>query len=128
MIIIYVLETCPYCNSALQLLKDNKNVLLVSHGNALRALFVHLGFKDEKSIEHFELATGTPICIKVFENDYLLVSNGTKYGLYSKKGELIIPLEYDLIKVFDGDCLSLIKENETAYYFLRSKMYLKPIK
>jgi hypothetical protein len=41
---------------------------------------------------------------------------------------LIIPLEYDLIKVFDGDCLSLIKENETAYYFLRSKMYLKPLK
>lgn len=66
--------------------------------------------------------------VKVFENDYLLVSNGTKYGLYSKKGELIIPLEYDLIKVFDGDCLSLIKENETAYYFLRSKMYLKPSK
>jgi hypothetical protein len=66
--------------------------------------------------------------VKVFENDYILVSNGTKYGLYSKKGELIIPLEYDLIKVFDGDCLSLIKENETAYYFLRSKMYLKPSK
>ena len=24
MIILYVLETCPYCNNALQLLKDNK--------------------------------------------------------------------------------------------------------
>jgi enolase len=59
----------------LPLLKDNKNVLLVSHGNALRALFVHLGFKDEKSIEHFELATGTPICIKVFENDYYYLND-----------------------------------------------------
>jgi len=52
------------------LLKENKNVLLVSHGNALRALFVHLGFKDEKSVEHFELATATPISIDVFKKDY----------------------------------------------------------
>jgi len=58
----------------LPILKDNKNVLLVSHGNALRALFVHLGFKDEKSIEHFELATATPICINVFENDYYYIT------------------------------------------------------
>ena len=53
-------------NTILPLLKTDKNVLLVSHGNALRALFVHLGFKDEKSIEHFEFATATPICIDVF--------------------------------------------------------------
>ncbi len=59
----------------LPILKDNKNVLLVSHGNALRALFVHLGFKDEKSIEHFELATATPICINVFENDYYYLND-----------------------------------------------------
>jgi enolase len=59
----------------LPLLKDNKNVLLVSHGNALRALFVHLGFKDEKSVEHFELATATPICINIFENDYYYLND-----------------------------------------------------
>lgn len=62
--------------------------------------------------------------IKPFESDYFLVSNGKKYGLYSKKGELILPVQYDLIKVFDGDCLYLYHDNETAYYFLRSKMYL----
>jgi enolase len=54
----------------LPLLKAGKNVLLVSHGNALRALFVHLGFKDEKSVEHFELATATPICIDYLNKDY----------------------------------------------------------
>ena len=64
-----------YDEFILPLLKDNKNVLLVSHGNALRALFVHLGFKDEKSIEHFELATATPICINVFENDYYYLND-----------------------------------------------------
>ena len=50
-----------YDNFILPLLKNNKNILLVSHGNALRALFVHLGFKDERTVEHFELATATPI-------------------------------------------------------------------
>ncbi|NBX79390.1 MAG: WG repeat-containing protein [Flavobacteriales bacterium] len=63
--------------------------------------------------------------VKPFETDYFLVSNGKKYGLYSKKGELILPVHYDLIKVFEGDCLSLYTDNETAYYFLRSKLYLK---
>ena len=57
-------------NFIMPLLKENKNVLLISHGNALRALFVHLGFKDEKSVEHFELATATPISIDVFKKDY----------------------------------------------------------
>ena len=66
----------PYFDEfILPILKDNKNVLLVSHGNALRALFVHLGFKDHKSIEHFELATATPICINVFENDYYYLND-----------------------------------------------------
>jgi enolase len=64
-----------YDEFILPILKDNKNVLLVSHGNALRALFVHIGFKDEKSVEHFELATATPICINVFENDYYYLND-----------------------------------------------------
>jgi enolase len=59
-----------YDEFILPLLKAGKNVLLVSHGNALRALFVHLGFKDEKSVEHFEFATATPISIDVFNKDY----------------------------------------------------------
>lgn len=59
-----------YDEFILPLLKENKNVLLVSHGNALRALFVHLGFKDENTVEHFEFATATPISIDVFNKDY----------------------------------------------------------
>jgi enolase len=59
----------------LPLLKEDKDVLLVSHGNALRALFVHLGFKDEKSVEHFELATATPICVDVFKKDYYYLND-----------------------------------------------------
>ena len=71
----------PFYNEfILPLLNAGKNVLLVSHGNSLRALFVHLGFKDEKSIEHFELATATPICINVFEKDYYYLNDYELFG------------------------------------------------
>jgi len=36
-------------------LKNNQNVLVVSHSNTLRALFVYLKLKDEKSIETFDI-------------------------------------------------------------------------
>jgi enolase len=61
------------------LLEQNKNILMVAHGNTLRALFVHLGFKDEKTIEDFELATATPIKIDTYNltfnylNDFELI-------------------------------------------------------
>lgn len=47
-----------------------KNVLLVAHGNSLRALFVHLGIKDEKTIESFEIGTGIPIRLDVENKTY----------------------------------------------------------
>lgn len=66
-----------YFDTVIQpLLDENKHVLVVSHGNTLRALFVHFGIKDEKTIEQFEIPTGVPIQIDVkskayrFENFY----------------------------------------------------------
>ncbi len=52
------------------LLNDNRNVLLVAHGNSLRALFVHLGIKNEKTIESFEIGTGVPIQVDVVNKTY----------------------------------------------------------
>lgn len=52
------------------LLNDNRNVLLVAHGNSLRALFVHLGIKNEKTIESFEIGTGIPIQLDVVNKTY----------------------------------------------------------
>ena len=52
------------------LLNDNRNVLLVAHGNSLRALFVHLGIKNEKTIESFEIGTGLPIQVDVVNKTY----------------------------------------------------------
>jgi len=50
--------------SILPLLQNSQNVLVVAHGNSLRALFVHLGIHDERSIETFEIPTGVPINIE----------------------------------------------------------------
>lgn len=41
------------------------NVLIVAHGNSLRALFVHLGIKTPDDIQHFEMPTGVPIKINI---------------------------------------------------------------
>lgn len=52
------------------LVDAGKNILLVAHGNSLRALFVHLGIKDEKTIESFEIGTGIPIRLDVENKTY----------------------------------------------------------
>ena len=61
-------------------INSGKSVLLVSHGNTLRALFVYLGLKTRKTIETFEIATGVPIQINIntksfgYENAYELAA------------------------------------------------------
>jgi 2,3-bisphosphoglycerate-dependent phosphoglycerate mutase len=47
------------------LVEDNKNVLVISHSNSIRALFVHLGLKNEKTIEDFEIDNCNPINIDI---------------------------------------------------------------
>ena len=52
------------------LLKSGKKVLLVAHGNSLRALFVHLGIKSPSTIESFEIGTAVPIEIDTQNKSY----------------------------------------------------------
>ena len=52
-----------YDNHVKPFVHYGNNVLIVSHGNSLRSLFVHLGIKTKKEIEHFEIDTGDPICV-----------------------------------------------------------------
>ena len=59
-----------YDNTILPLLRENKNILMVAHGNSIRALFVHLGLKNESDIEQFEIANATPIAIEPFDLTY----------------------------------------------------------
>ena len=61
------------------MLDQDKNVLIVSHGNTLRALFVRLGFYTPDNVDSFEIATGKPIYIDLkarvfgYVNKYELV-------------------------------------------------------
>ena len=53
-----------HINEILKLNSDS-NILIVAHGNSLRALFVHLGLKTEETIQNFEIGTGIPIKINL---------------------------------------------------------------
>jgi 2,3-bisphosphoglycerate-dependent phosphoglycerate mutase len=58
-------DTCarviPYYRSAIEpLLKEDANILIVAHGNSLRALMMYLEKIDEQAIEEVDIPTGHP--------------------------------------------------------------------
>ena len=58
----------PYYHDHIEpLVKEGKNVLLVAHGNTLRAMLIILGEHTPETINTAELATGVPIVFE-FEN------------------------------------------------------------
>ena len=57
----YESEIVPY-------LKKNKNVLIVAHGNSLRALIKYLENLNEIEIVDVEIPTGKPLCYELDEN------------------------------------------------------------
>jgi len=52
-------------------IKANKNILVVAHGNSLRAMLICLKIYKPKNISKVEIPTGKPILIE-FENNNLL--------------------------------------------------------
>ena len=52
-----------------------KNVLIVAHGNSIRALLVHLKIKDEKTIETCEIPTGHLLQLNIQQKDYIYLNN-----------------------------------------------------
>ncbi|MEO5979399.1 MAG: 2,3-bisphosphoglycerate-dependent phosphoglycerate mutase [Chryseolinea sp.] len=65
-------RTVPFYKENIEpLLKKNKNVLIVAHGNSLRALMMYVEHISPTAVEHVEIATGVP---KLYEfNDSLQV-------------------------------------------------------
>ncbi len=49
-------------------LKDGKNLLIVAHGNSLRALILNLESLSPKDITQVEIKTGIPICYTLDKN------------------------------------------------------------
>ena len=53
---------------------DNKDVLIVAHGNTIRALFVYLELYNSESVEQLEIPTGTPLSIDVNHKTYSYIN------------------------------------------------------
>jgi len=49
------------------LIKKNKNIIIVAHGNSLRATMITLGLYEPNDISSIEIPTGSPFCI-LFSN------------------------------------------------------------
>jgi enolase len=91
-VIYYENEIKPY-------LDEGKNVLIVAHGNSIRALLVILNVFSQNNIDQFEIPTGKPIFI-----DYPDTGNYTFINQYEIKGRQILDsrgnptIEADLYK------------------------------
>jgi 2,3-bisphosphoglycerate-dependent phosphoglycerate mutase len=59
-----------YDKSIFPILKEDKNVLVISHSNSLRALFVHLGLKNETNVEDFLIDNCIPININIINKEF----------------------------------------------------------
>jgi sporulation protein YlmC with PRC-barrel domain len=55
------------------------------------------------------------------------VSNGSRYGIYTAKGEQIVPVNYQQIRAIDKDFLVLTNPNEVHYLYLPEKRIIQPI-
>jgi hypothetical protein len=62
--------------------------------------------------------------IKRISENYLVAKKDGKYGVYSVAGEQVVPFNFDLIQLYDSDCLALTNENGIAYYFLSTGNYI----
>jgi 2,3-bisphosphoglycerate-dependent phosphoglycerate mutase len=60
-------------NEILPLIHNNNNVLVVSHGNTIRALFVHLGIYNTTNIELCEIPTGRPFIVDIKNKHFELL-------------------------------------------------------
>ena len=78
----------PYYKSNIEnKLIENKNVLVVAHGNSIRSLCKYLFKLDEKKISLLEIPTGNPLIIN-FENNNKIVE--CKYLDQSRAKDLIV--------------------------------------
>ena len=61
----------PYYEKNIQpLINQEKNIIIVAHGNSLRATMIKVGLYKPEEISKIELPTGSPFCI-LFEDNQL---------------------------------------------------------
>ena len=59
----------PYYKQNIQpLINEKKNVIIVAHGNSLRATMIQIGLYKPEEISNIEIPTGSPFCIVFNDN------------------------------------------------------------
>lgn len=59
-----VKRVSPYYTKEIKpLIFEGKNILIVAHGNSLRAIMINVGLYKPKEISLIELPTGSPLCL-----------------------------------------------------------------
>lgn len=97
-----------YFNSTIKdNLKDNSNILIVAHGNSIRALLVVLGIYDKAEIEKIEIPTGKPYLIKfkdniIIENKYICPIQFKGRQILDSRGNPTIEVDVLFNKKFIG--------------------------
>ena len=62
----------PYFTDKVEpLILNEKNILIVAHGNSLRAIMIKVGLYKPEEISSIELPTGSPLCL-LYENGKLI--------------------------------------------------------
>ena len=56
----------------------------------------------------------------------VIVSTDSLFGVFSVSGEIIVPVEYDQIRILDKDFLILTKSGEVHYLYLPQNRVIKP--
>ena len=61
-----VARVAPYFEENIKpLINKGKNILIVAHGNSLRAMIIELGIYKPEEISSIEFPTGSPLCINL---------------------------------------------------------------
>ena len=99
-----------YNHNIQKFVEEGKNILIVAHGNSLRALFVHLRIKSSYDIEKFEINTGVPIIIDTVNKDYEYINpySLTAYQIIDSRGYPTIE-----VKLFDRTIKSFMGKGST---------------
>jgi hypothetical protein len=60
-------------------------------------------------------------------SDMYLVSNGSKFGVYNKKGKMLVPLDYQQIRFFNDSFLILTNSEDLHYFYLNEQRIIQPL-
>ena len=70
-----------YDSTIKDLISSGKNIIIVAHGNSLRALLVHLGVFNEDSISKFEMHNCVPVKVDLIKKQISYINKYELHGL-----------------------------------------------